>query len=236
MDILAVVPARGGSCGIPRKNLALLGGHPLIAWSIAEAKASGLECIVSSDDEEILSVARSYGAWGIKRPPELSTGMLEHPDDVIIHAVDEWEKTNPEIDLVVFLQPTVPIRPCEQGYTLTQRCLILFAAEHFDSVMTVRPLHFVWHQAASGEWISNAGRIPRQVMSQEQLRFAEDGAVYVASTSTLRATRSRVSGRLGIIETPSWVPDIDSESDLRVADSLLWMANPRVRTILSQKA
>jgi len=230
MNTVAVIPARGGSRGIPRKNLVLLGGHPLVAWSIAEARTSGLECVVSSDDEEILSVARSYGAWGIRRPPELSTGMLEHPDDVIIHALDEWEKTNPAVELVAFLQPTVPIRPQVQSYTLTRRCLILHATGRFDSVMTARPLHFVWHRATvDSEWISNAGRIPRQQISEGQLRYAEDGAVYVTRVSTLRATRSRVAGRLGLIHTPCWTPDIDIPHDLRVAESLLWMAGATPR-------
>lgn len=113
-NILALIPARGGSKGIPRKNIRPFAGYPLIAWSIAAAKQSGLvtRVIVSTDDEEIASVAREYGAeTPFLRPPELA---LDNTTDLpvfehVLKWLEEIEGYHP--DVVVQLRPTSPIRP-----------------------------------------------------------------------------------------------------------------------------
>src|SRR5262245_22108602 len=112
-SVVAIVPARGGSKGIPRKNVREVGGHPLIAYSIAAGLASPLvsRVIVSTDNEEIASVARAYGAEvPFMRPAELAAD--DTPDlPVFIHALD-WlarhENQSPAI--VVHLRPTSPLR------------------------------------------------------------------------------------------------------------------------------
>lgn len=112
MQILAIIPARGGSKSIPRKNLKLLGGKPLIAWSIESALKSNINrVIVTTDDEEIASVAQSYGAEvPFLRPSDLSndkTGM----EPVLKHCID-WLKQNENYtpDGVALLQSTCPLR------------------------------------------------------------------------------------------------------------------------------
>ena len=113
-DILALIPARGGSKGIPRKNIRLFAGYPLIAWSIAAAKQSALvtRIIVSTDDEEIAAVAREWGAeTPFLRPSEFAQDKTTDLP-VFEHALkwlEEVEGYRP--DVVVQLRPTSPIRP-----------------------------------------------------------------------------------------------------------------------------
>jgi CMP-N-acetylneuraminic acid synthetase len=113
-EVLALIPARGGSKGIPRKNLQLLGGHPLLAWAVASALASKhvTRVVVSTDDEEIADAARGCGATvPFLRPASLAADMTTDLP-VFQHALDwlrEAEAYRP--DLVVQLRPTCPIRP-----------------------------------------------------------------------------------------------------------------------------
>jgi len=112
MQILAIIPARGGSKSIPRKNLKLLGGKPLIAWSIESARASNASrVLVTTDDEEIAAVAKKYGAdVPFIRPSELA-GDTVGMEPVLKHAL-EWLKENEryEPDGVALLQSTCPMR------------------------------------------------------------------------------------------------------------------------------
>src|SRR5215472_8005549 len=113
-EILAMIPARGGSQGIPGKNLRPLAGRPLIAWSIAAAQQSRLvsRILVSTDDEEIAAVARAYGAEvPFIRPADLA---LNDTRDLPVfqHAIDWLERNEGYVpDVVVQLRPTSPLRP-----------------------------------------------------------------------------------------------------------------------------
>ena len=110
MRIACIIPARGGSKRIPGKNIMQFCGKPLIAWSIEQAKASKYieEVYVSSDDDEILRVAKDHGAITIKRPEELATNT-SLSEDALLHALDYMR--NPTV--VLFLQATSPIRTTE---------------------------------------------------------------------------------------------------------------------------
>ena len=113
--ILAVVPARGGSKRVPRKNILPLGGRPLVAWTIEAALSSGVlaDVLVSTDDEEIADVSQRYGAlvpW--LRPAELSTDTATSAS-VLGHALAWYERERRVVDAVVLLQPTSPFRTVE---------------------------------------------------------------------------------------------------------------------------
>ena len=112
--ILSIIPARGGSKGLPRKNLIDLAGKPLIAWTIGSSLDSSYitKTIVSSDDDEILNIAKQYGADTIKRPDELSIDSTTS-ETVIKHVIDELKKNNQEFDYLLLLQPTSPLRDVE---------------------------------------------------------------------------------------------------------------------------
>jgi N-acylneuraminate cytidylyltransferase len=126
---LALIPARGGSKGIPRKNIRPIAGKPLIAWSIEAALASKLidRCVVSTEDTEIAVVAREFGAEVLDRPAELATDVAT-TDDVMSHALAAF----PETSVIVLLQCTAPIRDRD----LIDRAVRRFIDTDADSLAT----------------------------------------------------------------------------------------------------
>ena len=110
--VLAVIPARGGSKGFKKKNIALLGDKPLLAWSIEASLASKYitKTFVSSDDDTILSIAKEYGANTIKRPSEFATDEASS-QSVVLHLLQEIHE---EFEYVVLLQPTSPLRDTQE--------------------------------------------------------------------------------------------------------------------------
>jgi len=126
--ILALIPARGGSKGVPRKNLRPLLGKPLIAWSIEAAKAARLvdRVAVSTEDEEIATVARRFGADVIARPRELAT------DDADTLPVMQHALQACPAETLVLLQPTSPVRDAD----LIDRCIAQFQKSNADSLAT----------------------------------------------------------------------------------------------------
>ena len=134
--ILGVIPARGGSKGIPRKNLYPIAGKPLIAYTIEAALASEMltDTIVSTDDEEIARVSRAFGAEvPFMRPPELATDSAQAVP-TIQHAVREMEKLRDvTFDVVVMLQPTTPLRTAGD----IDACLRKLLETDADSVISV---------------------------------------------------------------------------------------------------
>ncbi len=121
--ILAIIPARGGSKGLPRKNIIDLAGKPLIAWSIEAALESKYitTTVVSSEDKEILSVATQWGAEVIKRPDELAQDTTAS-EPVVTHALNEAMKQyDEEYDYLVLLQPTSPLRSAKHIDTALEK-------------------------------------------------------------------------------------------------------------------
>jgi len=110
-ETLAIIPARGGSRGLPRKNIKPLLGKPLIAWSIEQARNSRYidKVVVSTEDREIAEISKKYGAEVIERPEELAKD--ETPTiDVIMHAINWFEERREYFDIIVLLEPTSPLR------------------------------------------------------------------------------------------------------------------------------
>ena len=133
--VLALIPARAGSKGLPRKNLLEVGGLPLIAWSILAAKGSRFvdRVVVSTDGTEIADVARGLGAdVPFMRPADLATDDAS-TQDVVLHCLDELEKEGSGYDLLVLLQPTSPLRKAED----VDSALELLAARGADAVVGV---------------------------------------------------------------------------------------------------
>ena len=109
--VLSIIPARGGSKGLPRKNILKLAGKPLIAWTIEASLNSKFvtKTIVSSDDKEILAIAKDYGSEILLRPKNLATD-LSSSESVVTHALNYLESVGEEFDFVALLQPTSPLR------------------------------------------------------------------------------------------------------------------------------
>lgn len=227
--ILAVIPARGGSKGIPFKNLALLGGRPLIAWTIAAAKAAhGLDrIIVSTDDENIAAVAREHGAdVPFLRPAEFS-GDNAPALDVIAHALKELRSQDgAQYDAVAYLQPTSPFRSAAQ---LTE-AIELFALERPDTLVSVTAVPHNMVPASLMHPLGPSAPLMLQVPAGQKLRrqekeklFARNGpAILIVSASDL-LSYDRLYGErvLGFEMDRLSSLDIDDPIDLEIARYLI---------------
>jgi len=199
---IGVIPARGGSKGVPRKNLRPLLGRPLIAWSIDAAKQSKLldHFVVSTEDPEIAAVARQEGAEVLARPPELAT------DDATTKAVLQHvvEVLGPE-ELVV-LQPTSPVRVDH----LVDRTIWRFLETGADTLAT----GFISYQY---EW-TTMDNMPRQQMTGF---FYDDGNVYVHKTGYLREGRYWGDRRERMVIDHCYNHELDDELDFVIVEAIL---------------
>ncbi len=230
MNVLAIVPARGGSKRIPNKNIADCGGKPLIYWSIKSAQESKTvsRVVVSSDSEQILDMARVYGAEAVKRPASIS-GDTTRIEDSLLHVINEgmdWNHAQESIpEMVVTLQPTCPVR--RPG--LIDSCVFALKDHpRHNSLLTVRSVGITWWRQAGfdsmeWEWVN---QFERRVIPQSQQwdlhheRFAEDGSVFGSRTSALLKTADRRTGPVWPYVTTGCV-DIDTGADLEAASAQL---------------
>ena len=215
----AIIPARGGSKGIPRKNLKLLEGKPLIVWSIEQVLATrGLTPYVSTEDEEIADVARGAGAQVIERPEELA-GDATASEPVIEHAIGVITAEAGRPDQVMFLQATSPLR---LPGTLS-RCLDEFAVTGADSMVGVVPAEiFMWRRVPRVEALYPVDTRPRrQDLRPEQLRYRETGSLYLTRTEIYERHHNRLGGSIELfVMDPLEGIDIDAEHDFMLAESL----------------
>lgn len=209
--VVAIVPFRKGSKGLPGKNVRHVAGRPLWEWSAYAAFGSDLDSVILTTDYPITPelALGCVAALLVQRPPELATDDAPL-DAALVHAIDAASFDG----IVVVLQPTVPVR--RPG--LIDDCVAMFRRfPAAKSLVTVNPLHFVW-DGDSGRML-NPPRVNRQAMRDGKL-YEEDGSVYVVRASDLRAHRSRVVDPVILFETERTV-DIDTESDFRLAEQLL---------------
>ena len=223
-ETLALVPARGGSKGIPRKNIRNFAGYPLIAWSIAAAKqASGVtRVIVSTDDEEIASVAREYGAeTPFLRPSELAQDQTTDLP-VFEHSL-KWLKKNENYkpEIVIQLRPTSPIRPKD---CVDKAVKILMEHMDADCVRGVVPAgqnpHKMWRFAGEeqpmkpllrAKGISEPYNAPRQVLPPVYWQTGHIDAIRVSTITQKHSLTGDVIYPLVI--DPRYSVDIDNLSD-----------------------
>ncbi len=222
MAALAVIPARGGSRGIPRKNIKLLCGEPLVAWSIMAAQAARRveRVVVSTDDDEIASVSRRYKAEVVMRPPELS-GDLAPSEAALLHVLETLQRAEGyRPSTLAFLQCTAPlILPQDIDGTLG-----LVIEGGYDSAVTMTPFHFfVWRETAAGAMEGvNHEASQRLMRQQRQPEYLEVGAVYAMRTAGLLEHRFRFFGRVGKYLLPaSRALEIDDPEDWALAEMLM---------------
>lgn len=223
---VGLITARGGSKGIPQKNIRPLAGKPLIAWTIQAAKQSRRldRAIVSTDDPEIASVAREWGAEvPFMRPPELALDDSPHRD-VVLHALDwlESESASPP-DYLMLLQPTSPLRTAED----IDRAIALAAEKDADSVISVCPTphhpYLSKEIAEDGQLLDfierPQGYLPRQSLAPA---YSLNGAIYLVRRSVLRERDSWYTARtFAYVMPPERSLDIDTPWDLHLVDLIL---------------
>lgn len=234
MRTVAIIPARGGSKGIPGKNIKPLGGIPLVARSIRAAIAASSvdEVYVSTDDTRIVETARLWGAGVVDRPAEIS-GDQASSESALLHAIDVLERDGAPVDVVVFLQCTSPFTSAEDIDAVTAAL-----AEGGDCAFSVKEDHgFLWRidGDGAGAGINHDEAAPRQRRQDMEPQFRETGAIYVMKVAPFRERGVRFCGRAVpvALETPSL--EIDDPSDWHVAEAMAHKMDARLlaRTGLS---
>lgn len=227
MEVLAVIPARGGSKGIPGKNLRLLGGRPLLAWSCDAARESRhvTRALVSTDDASIADAARDLGAQvPFLRPSSLAgdeTPML----DVLQHVLAELRRTESyAADVLVLLQPTSPLRTASHVDVVVDRLLQSDA----DSVVTVMEVPHLFNPTTvlrieDGRLVPFSGSGPKPTRRQEKPRvFARNGpAVLAVRTGIVESGSLYGRHSLPIVMRAEDSVDIDDPFDFELAEWLL---------------
>lgn len=232
---LAVILARGGSKGLPRKNLLPVAGRPCLAWTIDAALASKrlTHIALSTDDSEMSALAHRMGILTLPRPPHLASDSAR-VDDAARDAVQQLERDHPPPHAIVILYGNVPVRPAG----CIDRALDLLFSSNADSVQTYQPVgkHHPWWTArldaagSVGPWegdVLNHNTFRRQDLPPA---FIPDGAVLAVSRRALFQEIPNVlpgphaffgKDRRGLINPENSVVDIDSKIDLLVADAIL---------------
>ena len=222
MSCLAIIPARGGSKGVPGKNIRPIAGLPLIAWSICQAReVVGIDhVVVSTDSEQIAEVALAYGAEvPFMRPSELAEDTTP-TEPVMRHALDWYTAKGVNISTVILLQPTSPMRfPGSLNAALER-----FKSDSADSLLAVcENHHFFWRNPARPEALYDFGNRPRrQDIGSADRWYRENGSIYITRSDAFRASNNRLSGKISMHvmrEEEGW--EIDSVADFLVVESLM---------------
>lgn len=216
-DILGIIPARGGSKRIPRKNLLTVAGKPLVVHSILHLKASSrvARAVVSTDDSEIAEVSRSHGAEVVMRPPEISDDQATS-ESALLHVLDAL-KAEPE--LVVFLQATSPVRRRDD----IDRAIAQLERDKADSLFSAcRNNKLLWRASPNGPESVNYDWRRRKREQDHHPEFRENGSIYVFPPRLLRESGNRLGGRMSIYEMPEWASfQVDEPWEFRLAEWVL---------------
>ena len=223
MKILAVIPARGGSKGVPRKNIKMLGGKPLIAWTIEAAIMSGVDnCpIVSTEDAEIAAVALMYGGCRSVRPDELAQDNTPMVDVLRLEATKFEYFENATLDWVMCLQPTTPFRTADD----IKAAIALAEAGDCDSVISVVQVddhHPARMYTIDGDYMKalypDEETKRRQDLSPLYLR---NGAIYLTRRDVIMGGSVWGKRIKPLVMPPERSVNIDSMLDWKLAEAML---------------
>lgn len=225
MRLLTIIPARGGSKGIPGKNIKILGDKPLIAWSIDSIKKSNKcgDFYLNTEDDGIIEVAKSFGCSIYKRPLELAQDSSKSID-VVLEMLETLKNQGQQYDAICLVQATYPFR--EAG--LLDRAIQKFEDTGADSLISVLPVphhynpHWVFETKDNFLQISTGEKsiIPRR--QELPMAYHRDGAVYITKTEVILQKQSFFGEKLTFIETnPINYANIDTMEDWHLAEKYL---------------
>lgn len=210
MKIVSLITARGGSKGIPKKNIIEVNGYPLIYHTIKASKESEVhETWVSTDNLEIAEIAKNFGARVVLRPPELADDKIM-PDASLLHFLNNYD-----FDILVFIQPTSPLvksKFINKGLQKIKRC---------DSVFSAYKEHWLprWDKNKTPiNW--NLESRPRRQDIEEV--YVENGAFYITTRQQLKKSGLRYGGKIEIVEMPQSLSyQVDTLDDLKIIRRLM---------------
>lgn len=231
MRTLYLIPARGGSKGLPGKNIRPLLGKPLIAWTIATALEAAKErpgrVVVSTDDDTIASVAREHGAEvPFIRPSALATDTASSID-VVLHALDHLAALGEKFDLVCMLEATSPQRTSMDVVHALDRLTATPEAESIVGVCRSESGHPSFLAKMDGRHfispLQGEGFIFKRRQEIDDVYFFE-GSLYIARTTTLRDRRGFYHERTLGYEMPKWKSfEVDDLTDFTIIEALMKM-------------
>jgi len=226
--VVGIVLARGGSKGIPHKNLVPLAGKPLIAYTLEQARsvAAISRVIVSTDSDEIAGVARQFGAEIVPRPAELS-GDTSSSESALIHCLDQLRDAQElEPSLVVFLQPTSPLRSPRH----IEEAIATLKEQGADSLFSAGPLQgLAWR--LDGDQLMPVSYDPlHRVRRQDAPEYlTENGSIYVFKPWVLRDLGCRLGGKIAVYRMAALDSfEVDEVEDLPVVEFLLRTRYPEL--------
>lgn len=215
MNIVCIIPARGGSKGLYKKNITNFLGKPLITYSISQALKSKYitKVYVSSDDEEILKISEEAGANVIKRPPSIS-GEFATSESALLHVIKDIEEST---DIVVFLQATSPLREGKDidnavEHLLNYNCDSVFSACNLEDL-------FIWEVEGENLKSINYDYNSRKRRQDISNQMVENGSIYVFRLPSFLIEKNRLHGKIGFSIMENWkVHEIDSLEDLNLCE------------------
>ena len=223
MNIISIIPARGGSKGIPRKNIKLLNGKPLISYSIDASNSCSLidDTYVSTEDAEISEISKGNNAEVIERPDELA-GDDSSSIDVILHVLDYLENKGELPDLFVLLQPTSPLRTSED----IEASINSFLESDCDSLVSVCELDhrsLLNFSLEDGFLVQNNNESLFNSRRQDiPTHYSLNGAIYITTPEFIRKNKSFYSDKtIPHVMSKEKSIDIDTSFDFKLAEFLL---------------
>ena len=223
MNIISIIPARGGSKGIPRKNIKLLNGKPLISYSIDASNSCSLidDTYVSTEDAEISEISKGNNAEVIERPDELASDDSSSID-VILHVLDYLENKGELPDLFVLLQPTSPLRTSED----IEASINLFLESDCDSLVSVCELDhrsLLNFSLEDGFLVQNNNEALFNSRRQDiPTHYSLNGAIYITTPEFIRKNKSFYSDKtIPHVMSKEKSIDIDTSFDFKLAEFLL---------------
>jgi len=223
--IFAIITARGGSKGLPRKNVKMLCGKPLIAWTIEQANKSKYvdDVIVSTDDKEIAKIANEYAAEVPFLRPEKVSLDTSKSIDVVLHAIEWLQDNDRQYDLLVMLQPTSPLRLAQD----IDGAIELLLRKKAESVVSVCPSE---HPMGWTNVLSKNGSmrsflkkdLVNSIRQELPQSYSLNGAVYVSFCDILKEKLSFIhEGTFAYIMPRVRSVDIDDEYDFKLAEFIM---------------
>ena len=217
--VLALIPARGGSKGIPNKNVKLFNGKPLIEWTINLALNSKLidKVVVSSDSKKILNISRKLGSDTILRPKNIS-GDNSTTESAINHCINYYKNN---FEVIILLPPTSPLRKKDD----LDNALKFFYHNKLDSCFSGSNLKdfLIWRYINKNKKLIslNYNFKKRGIRQKRELEYVENGSIYIFKPQLIINNNNRIGGKFNIFNMKFWQSfELDEKDDWKLLETL----------------